>query len=69
MLNIDSRCFNAAVFFSLGTDHGLIEVGLRRVWVRSATMFVAASSKYIFGKDSLLGITPLFLRFSLPISW
>ena len=69
MLNIDSRCFNSAVFFLLELIIRLVEVGLRRVWVRSATMFVAASSKYIFGKDSLLGITPLFLRFSLPISW
>ena len=51
MLNIDSRCFNSAVFFLLELIIRLVEVGLRRVWVRSATMFVVASSKYIFGKD------------------
>ena len=53
MLKIDANCFNSAVCFYHIIGIGMVGVGLRRAWLRSAATCVAASSEEILGKGIL----------------
>ena len=57
LLNISASFLRAAVFLSPNTASGIVGVGLRRAWVRSAVACVDASFDNIIGNVSFSGKT------------
>ena len=55
MLNISASCFRGDFFLSPSVLSGLLGVGLRRVWVRSAVACDAASFDDILGNVRVAG--------------
>ena len=53
LVNISASCQRAAVCLSPNFVSGLVGVGLRRAWVRSASACVATSFEEIIGKVSV----------------
>ena len=55
MFKISASCFRAAVCLLTSVLSGLVGVGLRREWERSATTCVAAYSEEIIGNGRVSG--------------
>ena len=52
-MNISASCLKEAICLSPNIVSGLVEVGLKRAWVRSVSECVAASFEDSFGKVSV----------------
>ena len=69
LLNVSTSFRSAAVCLSPNDVSGLVGVGLRRGWVRSAAACVDASLEDSIGKVSVSGGNPWCLRLFLLTSW